>query len=274
MCSKRPSSISFRGVVGRCIRLSSPTTCSIVTRGSCYRRHIRFSPTAYRPRTGHFQSSTSSPCGLPHPEQGCQRLSFVVDDVSPSWPSRHPNIGMSSRLQHSASSIAFLSRIGASTKGFAFGSLHSLVRQHTSVWLQSPMFWQGSPDSSKQRLKGFCSTAGAVLPPPQWSNRGSLSIGPGTRLFQSIFSCVKEGWRSTTYSRPASSEPLPTSSRCWRWRLLCHRFDWETGLSLSTWKMPIFIFRSFGGTGSSFGSLLEGRLTNVSRSNPVIMNGL
>ncbi len=53
------------------------------------------------------------------------------------------------------------------------------------------------------------------------------------------------------------------SSRCWCWRLLCLRFEWETGLSLSTWKMPISTFRSSGGTGSSFGSLLEGRLVNT-----------
>ncbi len=67
VCSKRPSSISFRGVVGRYIRLPSPTTCSFVTRGSCYRRHVRFSPTAYRPCTGRFSVEYISPCELPHP---------------------------------------------------------------------------------------------------------------------------------------------------------------------------------------------------------------
>ncbi len=181
----------------------------------------------------------------------------MVEDVTPSRPPRDPNIGMSSRLQHSASSIAFPSRMGAFTKSFAFGSPHSSVRLHTSVWPQSPMFRRGSPDSSKQCLKGFCSTAGAVLPPPQWSNRGSLSIGPGTRLFQSIFSCVKEGWRSTTYSRPASSEPLPLQREV-------QDVDVE----------DYYVTDSIGKLVSSFGSLLEGRLTNVSRSNPVIMNGL
>ncbi len=86
------------------------------------------------------------------------------------------------------------------------------------------------------------------------------------RLFQPLLSCTKEGRRSTTHSGPASSEPLPLtkgSSRCWRWRLLCLRFEWETGSSLSTWRMPIFTFRLSGGTGSSFGLLLEGMLTNT-----------
>ncbi|KAF4103526.1 hypothetical protein G5714_016409 [Onychostoma macrolepis] len=79
VCSKRPSSVSFSVAVGRRIKLSPPTTCSFVTHGSYDRRHVRFSPTAF----GHR--------GLPHPNQGRHRLSFVVDDITPSRPSRHPN---------------------------------------------------------------------------------------------------------------------------------------------------------------------------------------
>ncbi len=82
----------------------------------------------------------------------------------PPRPFRHPNTGMSSMIQHSASSIAFLSRMGASTRGIVLGSPHSSVRLHTSVWPQSPPLRWGSPDSSKQRLKGFCATAETVLP--------------------------------------------------------------------------------------------------------------
>ncbi len=114
---------------------------------------------------------------------------------------------MSSRLQHFASSIAFLSGMGASTRGIALGSPHSSVRLHTSVWLQSPLLRQGSPDSSKQHLKAFCATAGTVLPP-----QGAIEEVPQSDMewgfFQSLFSCAKEGRRSTTYSRPASSELL------------------------------------------------------------------
>ncbi len=61
----------------------------------------------------------------------------------------------------------------------------------------------------KQRLKGFCATAGTVLSPLQGGNRGNPLIRPWARLFQLLFSFAKEGRRSTTYSRPVSSELLP-----------------------------------------------------------------
>ncbi|KAF4114059.1 hypothetical protein G5714_004282 [Onychostoma macrolepis] len=70
---------SYIAAVGRRIKLSPPTSCSFVTRGSRDRRHFRFSPTAF----GHR--------GLHQPNQGHHRLSFVVDDITPSRPSRHPN---------------------------------------------------------------------------------------------------------------------------------------------------------------------------------------
>ncbi len=66
-----------------------------------------------------------------------------------------------------------------------------------------PLLRQGSPDSSKQRLKGFCATAGAAagtVLPPQRGKRGSPSIRPGKRLFQPLFPCAKEGRRFTTLS--------------------------------------------------------------------------
>ncbi len=116
---------------------------------------------------------------------------------------------MSSRLQHSAPSITFLSQMGASTRGIVLGSLHSSVRLHTSVWPQSPPLRRGSPDSSKQRLKCFCTTAGTFLPPSQKGYRRSPSIGPRTRLFQPLFPCTKEGRQFTTHSISASSKPLP-----------------------------------------------------------------
>ncbi|XP_058629595.1 uncharacterized protein LOC131539214 [Onychostoma macrolepis] len=85
VCSERPSSVSFNVAVGRRIKLSPPTSCSFVTRGSRDRRHFRFSPTAF----GHR--------GLHQPNQGHHRLSFVVDDITPSRPSRHPNSDTSTR---------------------------------------------------------------------------------------------------------------------------------------------------------------------------------
>ncbi len=49
-----------------------------------------------------------------------------------------PISGISSFARHSASSITFHSRMGASTGGIALGSLHDSVRLHTSVWGKSP----------------------------------------------------------------------------------------------------------------------------------------
>ncbi len=112
--------ISFSVAVGRHIRPSPPTTCSFIT---CVIRDTFGSlpqPTGHR--TSHFSVQYIGPRRLPHPEQGRQRLSFMVNDVAPSRSSRHPNTGMSSRLQPSASSIIFLSRMRTSTRCTALGS--------------------------------------------------------------------------------------------------------------------------------------------------------
>ncbi len=181
VCRKSPSaSASFSVAVGKRIRLSPPTTRSLAASGPRDRRHSRFSSTAYGPHTGHFSFQCFA---LHHPEQGRQRLSSVVEDVASSSPSRHPNTIMSSTLLHSPSSIAFLSRMRASTRGIALGSPHSSVRLHTSVWPKPPSLLRGSPDRSKQPLEGFCATAGTFLPPTKGTNRGSTSVGPETRLF-------------------------------------------------------------------------------------------
>ncbi len=45
--------------------------------------------------------------------------------------------------------IAFHSRMGASTRGIALGSLHSSVRLHTSIWEESPPLRRSSADSCK-----------------------------------------------------------------------------------------------------------------------------
>ncbi len=87
-------------------------------------------------------------------------------------------------------------------------STYNSVRLHISVWPKPPSLWRGSPDSSKQRIGGFCATSGTLLPTTKGSNRESTSVGPETRLFQSLLSCTKEGRWSTTHSGPASSEAL------------------------------------------------------------------
>ncbi len=129
-----------------------------------------------------------------------------------------------------------------------------------------PRFNKGSPDSSKKRLEGFCATAGTFLPPTKGSNCGSASVAPETRLFQPLLPCTKVGRQSTTHSGPASSEPLPLQREVQdvdvedyyvpdsSGRLDCH---------CRPEGCPIFTFRLSGGTGSSFGLLLEERLTST-----------
>ncbi len=120
-------------------------TCSSITCSPRDMRHVWYSPTADGPHTGHSSAH----------EQGRQRLSFVVDDVAPLGPFRHPNAGMSFRLQHSAPSIAFLSWTGASTRGIILGSPHSSVRLHTSVLPQSPPHFASKASVLKQELSSL-----------------------------------------------------------------------------------------------------------------------
>ncbi len=136
----------------------------------------------------------------------------MMEDVTSPRPSPHLRSGMSSSARHFASSIAFLSRMGASTRGIALGSPHISVRLHTSVWAKSPPLRRGSADSSKQRLEGFCATAGTFLPPTKWSNRGSTSVRHRARLFQLLLPRTKKRRWPKTHSGPTSPEPLPLKS--------------------------------------------------------------
>ncbi len=156
--------------------------------GPHVRRHSCFSPAVYGTRAGHPSVQHFS---LHHREQGRQGLSFTVEGAAASRPSRHPISSMTSLTRHSASSIALPSRMGASTGGIAVGSLHNSVRLHSSVWEKSPPLRRGSPDSSKQRLQGLCSTTGTVLPPTQRSNRGSTAVGHRTRVLQPLLPLSK-----------------------------------------------------------------------------------
>ncbi len=115
----------------------------------------------------------------------------MVEDVTSPRPSRHPKSGMS----YSASCIAFLSRMGASTRGIALGSPHSSVLLHTSVWVKSPPLPWGSADTK--------------FPPTKGSNRGSTSVGHRARLFQPLLPRTKKRRWPKTHSGPASPEPLP-----------------------------------------------------------------
>ncbi len=170
------------------------------------RRHSCFSPAVYGTRAGHPSAQHFS---LHHPEQGRRGLSFMVEGATASRPSRHPISGMSSLTRHSDSSVALPSRMGASTRGIAVGSLHNSNRLHSSVWKKSPPFRRGSPDSSKQRLQGFCSTTGTFLPPAERSNRGSTAVGSRTRFLQPLLPRSKEGRRLEAYSGSTAFESFP-----------------------------------------------------------------
>ncbi len=119
----------------------------------------------------------SAPCRERSPPSGA---ALRLIPLRPFWGAHFPTVDLAGGLTKS-------------TRCIVLGSPHSSVWLHTSVWLQSPPLRRGSPDSSKQHLKGFCATAGTVLLPPQRGNRGSPSIGPGTRLFPAAISlCQRE----------------------------------------------------------------------------------
>ncbi len=93
VCRKSPPSFFFGLAVGGRVKLSPSIVRPFAASGPRVRRHGRFSPTAYGPRAGHFSVQHFT---LHHPKQGRRGLSFVVDGVASSRPSRHPNSGMSS----------------------------------------------------------------------------------------------------------------------------------------------------------------------------------
>ncbi len=156
-----------------------------------------------------FRSAKTQHFSLRHPEQGRRGLSFTVEGAAASRPSRHPISGMSSLARHYDSSVTLPSRMGAFTRGIAVGSPHNSNRLHSSVWEKSPSFRRGSPDSSKQRRQGFCSTTGTFLPPAERSNRGSTAVGSRTRFLQLLLPRSKEGRRLKAYPGSTAFESFP-----------------------------------------------------------------
>ncbi len=206
VCRTSSPSFFLGLAVGGRIRLSPSTVRPFSASGPHVRGHSRFSPAAYGPRAGHLSVQHFT---LHQPKQGRQGLSFVVEGVTASRPSWHPNSGMSSFARHSASSIAFHSRMGASIRGIALGSPHSSVRLHTSVLEKSPPLRRVSADSSKQRLQGFCSTTRTFLPPTERSDRGNTSVGHRTRVLQPLLPCSIERRWPEAHSGSAASEFFP-----------------------------------------------------------------
>ncbi len=182
MCRKSPASFFFGLAVGGRVGPSPSTIRPSAASGPCVKRQNRFSPTAYGPRAGHLSVQCFT---LHHPKQGRQGLSFVVEGVTSSRPSRHPKSGMSSSARHSASSIAFRSRMGASTRGIALGSPHSSVRLHTSVWEESPPRFDGV------QLTVVNSTSKASVLQQELSSllqKGAIEEIPQSEIKQGFFS--------------------------------------------------------------------------------------
>ncbi len=112
----------------------------------------------------------------------------MMDKVAPPGPFRHPNTGMSSRIQHSASSIAFLSWMGASTRGIILGSPHSSVRLYTIQFGHNPPRFDGvhqtvvsstSKASVLQQEQSSLLLKGAIEEVPQ----SDLELGFFSRYF-------------------------------------------------------------------------------------------
>ncbi len=206
MCRSNSPSFSLGLAVGGRVRLSPFAARPLAAGEPHVRRHSCFSPAVYGTRAGHPSAQHFS---LRHPEQGRRGLSFTVEGAAASRLSRHPISGMSSLARHSDPSVTLPSQMGAFTRGIAVGSPHNSNRLHSSVWEKSPPFRRGSPDSSKQRLQGFCSTTGTFLPPAERSNRGSTAVGSRTRFLQPLLPHSKEGRRLEAYSGSTAFEPFP-----------------------------------------------------------------
>ncbi len=139
MCRTSLPSFFLGPAVGGRVRLSPATARPFAASGPRVRGHSRFSPAAFWPRTGlpsdqHFT--------LSQPEQGRRGLSFVVEGAAASRPSQHPISGMSSFTRHSASSITFHSRMGAST-GVSLWVLRTIRSGYTLQFGKNPPCFDG-----------------------------------------------------------------------------------------------------------------------------------
>ncbi len=206
VCRSNSPSFSLGLAVEGRVRLSPFAARPFAAGEPHVRRHSCFSPAVYGTRAGHPSAQHFS---LRHPEQGRRGLSFTVEGAAASRPSRHPISGMSSLARHHDSSVTLPSRMGAFTRGIAVGSPHNSNRLHSSVWEKSPPFRRGSPDSSKQRRQGLCSTTGTFLPPAERSNRGSTAVGSRTRFLQPLLPRSKEGRRLEAYPGSTAFESCP-----------------------------------------------------------------
>ncbi len=140
VCRTSSPSFFLGLAVGGRVRLSPSAVRHFAASGPCVRGHSRFSPAGYGPRADHLSVQHFT---LHQHKQGRRGLCFVVEGVTASKPSRHPNPGMSSFARHSASSIAFHSRMGASTGGIALGVLRTVRSSYPLQFGRNPPRFDG-----------------------------------------------------------------------------------------------------------------------------------
>ncbi len=206
MCRTSSPSFFLGLAVGGRVRLSPSTVRPFAASGPRVRGHSRFSPAAYGPRAGHFSVQHFT---LHQPKQGRRGLSFVVEGVTASRPSRHPNSNATQSLPLHDTLLP-LSHFIHEWERLPVVSLWVLHTVRSSYTLQKSLpLRQGSADSSKQRLQGFCSTTRTFLPPTERSDRGNTSVGHRTRVLQPLLPCCKERRRPEAHSGSAASEFFP-----------------------------------------------------------------
>ncbi len=224
VCRTSSSSFFLGLTVGWRVRLSPSTVCHFPASGLRVRGHSRFSPTECGPRAGHLSVQHFT---LHQPKQGCWGLSFMVEGVTASRPSRHPNSGMSSFARHS---IAFHSRMGASTRGIALGSPHISVRLHTSVWEKSPpppvSVWGKSPQCQSVRVSGnkadsdsTMQSKGEQCPFPSHSPilaLPDLVLGANSPLVSAIWE-IQIRWDLLSQLQGRIWHPQPELWKLWVW---------------------------------------------------------
>ncbi len=206
MCRSNSPSFLLGLAVGGRVRLSPFAARPFAAGESHVRRHSCFSSAVYETRAGHPSAQHFSPH---HPEQGRRGLSFMAEGAAASRPSRPPS-QVCLPLHDTLIPLSHFLHEWERLPGVSLWVLRTIRTGYTLQFgKKSPPFRRGSPDSSKQRLQGFCSTTGTFLPPAERSNRGSTAVGSRTWFLQPLLPRSKEGRRLEAYSGSTAFESFP-----------------------------------------------------------------
>ncbi len=200
-----------------------------------------------------FQSSTS--------------VSIIPNKDAEGFPSRHPNSGMSSFARHSASSIAFHSRMGAPTRGYRFGfSAQFGPATHFSLGRNPPRF-----DGVQLTVVNSASKASLLQQElSSLQQKGAIEEIPQSDIEQGFFSHYFLVPKRDGGLRPILDlRRLNFSLYKGKFKMLTMKTimpqiqggDWFVTIDLK--DCILSHPGQFSDTGSSFGLPLEGRLTNT-----------